>query len=252
MSHSPDNIQVSDKRSRRLRAVKAAFPRTVPVMAGYVFLGISYGVLMGTKGFPFYCPILMAFTIYGGSLEILAVSMLMSKFAPLQALIMSLLIQMRHLFYGISMLDKYRNMGWKKFPLIYGLSDETFAVNYMAEVPKEADRGWFYLWVTWLDRFYWVAGAAIGGILGNAIHFRADGLDFVMTTMFLVIFLDQWKKEDNHWSSLIGVLGSVACLLIFGADHFLLPTMACILILLTALRKPLSRRQKEETEADAK
>ena len=232
--------------------LKRALKDTVPVLTGYLVLGFGFGIIMKSNGFGIALTAAMSLLIYAGSMQYAAIGLMTGGASLLTVGLTTLMVNARHLFYGISMLDKYRNMGWKKFPLIYGLSDETFAVNYMAEVPKEADRGWFYLWVTWLDRFYWVAGAAIGGILGNAIHFRADGLDFVMTAMFLIIFLDQWKKEDYHWSSLIGVLGSVACLLIFGAAHFLLPTMACILILLTALRKPLSRRQKEETEADAK
>ncbi len=233
-------------------AFRFAFPKSLPVMAGYLFLGISYGILMATKGFAWYYPVLMAFTIYGGSLEFVAVSMLLSKFAPLEALVMALLIQARHLFYGISMLDKYKDMGWKKFPLIYGLSDETFAVNYSTEVPDHIDKGWFYLFITWLDRGYWVLGALLGALLGARLPGHTEGLDFVMTAMFVVIFLDQWKKEDRHWSSLIGVLASVACLLLFGADNFMLPAMAAILLLLTVFRKPIEKAYPKEEEKESR
>lgn len=153
------------------------------------------------------------------------------------------MIQARHLFYGISMLDKFKDMGWKKFYLIYGMCDETFSVNYTAGISEDCDRGWFYFFVTALNQLYWVGGATLGGLLGSLIHFNTNGLDFVMTAMFIVIFLEQWLKEKHHYSAWAGMLSSVACLLIFGADNFLIPTMICILVLLTAFRRPIERRE---------
>lgn len=230
-------------RSVITRSFRAAFPQTIPILAGFLFLGMAYGIYMNVQGFSFVYPMLMALVIFGGSLEFLAVEMLLSPFAPIQVLLVSLMIQARHLFYGISMLDKFKDMGWKKFYLIYGMCDETFSVNYTAGISEDCDRGWFYFFVTALNQLYWVGGATLGGLLGSLIHFNTNGLDFVMTAMFIVIFLEQWLKEKHHYSAWAGMLSSVACLLIFGADNFLIPTMICILVLLTAFRRPIERRE---------
>ena len=182
------------------RSFRAAFPCTIPMLAGFLFLGMAYGIYMNVSGFSFVYPMIMAAVIFGGSLEFLAAQMLLSPFAPLQVLMVSLMIQARHLFYGISMLDKFKDMGWKKFYLIYGMCDETFSINCTAEIPKDCDRGWFYFFVTLLNQLYWVGGATLGGLLGNLITFDTKGLDFVMTAMFIVIFLEQWLKEKHHFS----------------------------------------------------
>ena len=221
------------------RAFKCAFPYTIPIFAGFCFLGMTYGIYAKTSGFSFWYPLAMSIAIFGGSLEFLTVSMLLAPYAPVQVLLTALLIQARHLFYGISMLDKYKGTGWKKPYLIYGMCDETFSVNCTAKIPPDVDRGWFYFFVTLLDQIYWVAGATIGGILGGVLHFNTNGLDFVMTAMFVVIFMEQWIKDQRHVSQWIGLAAGVICLLFFGADHFLIPTMICILCALTALRKPL-------------
>ncbi|HIV16414.1 MAG TPA: AzlC family ABC transporter permease [Candidatus Alectryocaccobium stercorigallinarum] len=223
-------------------AFKYAFPYTIPIFAGFWFLGLTYGIYMNVSGFSFWYPLLMSITIFGGSLEFIAVSMLLAPFAPLQVFIMTLMIQARHLFYGISMLDKYKDTGWKKPYLIFGMCDETFSINYTANIPKDIDRSWFYFFVTLLNHFYWVSGATIGGIVGGLFTFNTEGLEFVMTAMFLVIFLEQWLKEKRHISEWTGLAASIVCLLVFGADNFLIPTMICVLIVLTALNKPLEKK----------
>ena len=228
------------------RALKCAFPHTIPIFAGFCFLGMTYGIYMKVSGFAFWYPMLMSLVIYGGSLEFVAVSMLLAPYAPMQAFLMTLMIQARHLFYGIAMLDKFRGMGWKKPYLIFGMCDETFSINCTAEIPENVDRGWFYFFVTLLNQIYWVLGATAGGLVGGLIRFNTEGRDFVMTAMFVVIFREQWRKEKRHDSAAVGMAASVVCLAIFGADNFLIPTMVCILAVLTALRKPL-----EQKEADA-
>lgn len=229
------------KQNIRRKAFIAAIPHTFPILAGFLFLGMAYGIYMNVSGFSVWYPMLMALTIFGGSLEFVAVTMLLGTFAPLQTLIMTLMIQARHLFYGISMLDKFKGLGWKRFYLIFGLCDETFSINYTADIPKNVDRGWFMFFVTLLNQFYWVAGATLGGLLGSLFTFNTEGLDFVMTAMFVVIFLEQWMKEKKHYTALIGVSASAVCLLLFGADSFLIPTMICILCLLTIFRKPIEK-----------
>jgi 4-azaleucine resistance transporter AzlC len=172
--------------------------------------------------------------------------MLLSPFAPVQVLIMTLLIQARHLFYGISMLDKFKDMGWKKFYLIFGMCDETFSINYTAKIPEDVDRGWFMFFVTLLNHFYWVSGATIGGLVGSLIHFNTDGISFVMTSMFVVIFMEQWMKEKHHISAYIGLGAALLCLLIFGADSFMIPTMILIIVLLAAFRRPFEKMEANE------
>lgn len=185
------------KQNIRRKAFIAALPHTFPILAGFLLLGMAYGIYMNVSGFSVWYPMLMALTIFGGSLEFVAVTMLLGTFAPLQTLIMTLMIQARHLFYGISMLDKFKGLGWKRFYLILGLCDETFSINYTADIPKDVDSGWFMFFVTLLNQFYWVAGATLGGLLGSLFTFNTEGLDFVMTAMFVVIFLEQWMKEKS-------------------------------------------------------
>ena len=226
----------------RLRALKAAFPHTIPIFAGFWFLGMAYGIFMNVSGFGFWYPMVMSLTIFGGSLEFVAVSMLLGSFAPLQTLMMALVLQARLVFYGVAMLEKYRGLGWKKFYLIFGLCDETFSINCSAEIPEGVDRGWFYFFVTLLNHFYWVSGSTIGGIIGSLLQFDTEGIGFVMTAMFTVILLEQWLKEKSHDSSLLGLGLSALCLVLFGADSFIIPSMICLLVLLTALRRPIERR----------
>jgi 4-azaleucine resistance transporter AzlC len=230
----------------RKKALKAAFPYTIPIFAGFWFLGLAYGIYMNVSGFSFVYPMIMSLIIFGGSLEFVAVEMLLSPFAPVQVLIMTLLIQARHLFYGISMLDRFKHMGWKKFYLIFGMCDETFSINYTAQIPEDVDRGWFMFFVTLLNHFYWVSGATIGGLIGSLINFDTNGISFVMTSMFVVIFMEQWMKEKHHISAYIGLGAATLCLFLFGADSFMIPTMIVIIVFLTALRKPLDKMEVNE------
>ena len=221
------------------KAFKAAFPHTIQILTGFCFLGLSYGIYMNANGFSFIYPMLMSMLIFGGSLEFVAVEMLLSPFAPVQVFFMALMIQARHLFYGLSMLSKFKGMGWKKFYLIFGMCDETFSINCSVDIPEDVDKGWFMFFVTLLNQIYWCVSATLGGIIGSYLPIDTSGISFVMTAMFVVIFLEQWIKEKNHFSSCLGVLASVICLMIFGADYFMLPTMAAIILVLTLSKKKL-------------
>ncbi len=223
------------------RSLRAAFPYTVPILAGFLFLGATYGIYMNVSGFSFLYPMLMSMTVFAGSAEFVAVSLLLSAFDPIQAFLMILMINARHLFYGVSLLEKYAGTGWKKFYLIFGMCDESFSINCSVDIPKNVDKGWFMFFVTILNQSYWVLGATLGGIFGSFINFNTEGLDFVMTAMFVVIFLEQWLKEKNHTSSLIGIGLSVVCLVIFGPDRFMIPAMLSIAGVLALVRKPLEK-----------
>ena len=226
------------------KAFLCAFPYTIPIFAGFWFLGMTYGIYMNVSGFSFWYPMLMSLMIFAGSVEFVAANLLLGFFDPLQAFVMTLMINARHLFYGISMLDKFRGTGWKKIYLIFGMCDESFSINYTANIPEDVDRGWFMFFVTLLNHFYWFFGATLGGIYGSFLHFNTEGLEFVMTAMFVVIFMEQWLKEESHTSSLLGLGLSVLCLAVFGADQFILPAMAAILAVLTILRKPMERGEE--------
>ena len=228
-------------KGQALKALKAAFPHTIPIFADFWFLGMTYGIYMNISGFSFWYPMLMSVTIFAGSMEFITVNMLLGAFSPFQALMMTLMINARHLFYGLSMLDKFKGMGWKKFYLIFGMCDESFSINYTADIPEDVDRGWFYFFVTLLNHFYWFFGATLGGIFGSFIHFSTEGLEFAMTAMFVVIFMEQWFKDKNHAASLFGLGISLLCLICFGADNFIIPAMMGILGVLTLLRTPLQK-----------
>lgn len=232
---------MQNKRTILKKAFFAAFPNTIPILAGFLFLGMTYGIYMNVSGFSFWYPCLMSLTIFAGSVEFVAVNLLLGAFHPIQALAMTLMLNARHLFYGISMLDRFRGLGLKKIYLIFGMCDETFSINYTAEIPPDVDRGWFMFFVTLLNHLYWFAGATLGGIFGSFITFNTEGLDFVMTAMFVVIFLEQWLKEERHESSILGIGLSILSLIAFGADGFLIPAMLSILAVLTLLRRPLEK-----------
>ena len=226
------------------RALLAAFPYTTPILAGFAFLGFAYGVYMNVMGFPFYYPFLLALVIFGGSLEFVAVSLLLAPFAPLATFLLALLIQARHLFYGLSFFDSSRGLGLKRFFLIYGLCDETFSIVFTAKrrLPKDVDRGWFMLWITWLNEGYWVLSALLGGLVGGMLPFDTTGLGFVMTAMFVVIFLEQWLHESCHATAMLGILAAGGSLALFGAQSFMVPAMVIILLALLRARRPLEQR----------
>ena len=230
------------KKKEIIKAFKAAFPHTVPILAGFLFLGITYGIYMHISGFSFVYPMLMSLLIFAGSVEFIAVNMLLGAFNPLQALFLTLVINARHLFYGISMLDKYKNVGFKKIYLIFGMCDESFSINYSAHIPYDVDKGWFMFFVTLLNHLYWVCGATLGGIFGSFITFDTKGLDFVMPALFVVIFLEQWLKEKDHTSSILGIVLSLGALALFGRDDFIISAMIAILIILTLFRKQIEKR----------
>lgn len=225
------------------KAFRAALPYSLPICIGFLFIAMSYGFLMRSRGFSVFYPMAMSAFIFAGSMEFVAVELLLSAYAPLHAFLLTLMVNARHLFYGISMLEKYKGMGWKKPYLIFGMCDETFSINCTVTPPEGVDRGWFMFFVTLLNQSYWVLSAMLGGIVGDVIPFNTEGLDFVMTAMFVVIFLDEWKKGKQHISALLGLGISALCLALFGATNFMLPTMVCILVVLTALRPALERRE---------
>ena len=227
------------------RAFRAAAPQTLPVFAGYWVLGLGYGIYVQSLGLPVWLPPLMGTVVYGGSLEFVLASLLLGSFAPVSAFLMALMIQARHLFYGLTMLQRYRGYGLRSAYMIFAMSDETFSITCSAEPPEGVDKGWFMFFITLLDQIYWVASAAMGAALGSVLPFSTEGVDFVMTAMFVVIFLNQWEKEKQHASAIIGIAAPLVCLRIFGSGSFLIPSMVCILVALLLLRRPIEAKESE-------
>ncbi|NLX64033.1 MAG: branched-chain amino acid ABC transporter permease [Clostridiaceae bacterium] len=221
----------------KFKALKAAFPYTIPVMTGYLFLGAAFGILLNSKGYHFGWAVLMSLFIYAGSMQFVAVNLLTSAFNPVYAFFITLIVNARHLFYGISMLKPFKGTGKFKPYLIVGLTDETYSILCSTEPPEGIDKTWFMFLVTLLNQIYWVTGSALGGLIGSLLTFNTTGIDFVMTALFTVIFINQWKAEKKHIPAITGVVVSVLCLLIFGPDNFIIPSMALIVLVLTMFRK---------------
>ena len=214
-------------------------------MVGYLFLGAAYGILMKVNGFGFGWVLAASVIVFAGSLQYLGITLLAGMVNPVYAFLMGLMINARHLFYGISMLDKFRDVKRGKLYLIFGLTDETFSVLCDENVPEWLDKGKVYLWITALDQLYWVAGSCLGVVIGSMLNFNTTGLDFALTALFVVIFVDQWKSQKDHRPALIGLLASVLCLMIWGASSFIIPAMILILGILTIHYKK-SEGQKGE------
>lgn len=205
-----------------------SFRASLPVMAGYLVLGIGFGVLMQEKGYSWFWAFVMSLTIFAGSMQYVAIDILSSGASLIAAALMTLMVNIRHIFYGLTMLEKYQDTGAKKPYLIFALTDETFSLVCSADLPEDVDRQRYYLYVSLLNQLYWVSGSVIGGVLSGAVSFNSAGIDFAMTALFVVIFVEQWEKTKLHIPAAAGVCISVVCLLLFGADGFLIPAMLAI------------------------
>ena len=214
-----------------------AFQNTLPIMAGYLVLGAGFGILLKTKGYGVVWAFLMSVFIYAGSMQYVAIDLLSGGATLISAALMTLMVNARHLFYGISMLDKYQDMGAAKPYLVFSLTDETYSLVCTGKVPAGADKRSYFLWVSLLDQSYWVIGSVAGSLIGGLITFNTTGIDFSMTALFVVVFVEQWRETKDHAGALVGVLASLLCLLIFGAESFLIPSMIAITVILTVLRR---------------
>lgn len=221
----------------KAKAFKAALPYTIPICIGFLFLGMSYGFLMRSKSFSFVYPMLTSLFIFAGSMEFITINLLLASFNPIYTLLLTIMVNARHIFYGISMLDKYKNCGYKKLYLIFGMCDESFSINCSITPPPDIDKGWFMFFVTLLNHIYWVSGATLGGLLGYVISFDTKGIDFVMTALFVVMFINQWEETENHISAIIGLICPFICLIIFGSQNFMLPSMALIILCFLLLKR---------------
>ncbi|MEE0772413.1 MAG: AzlC family ABC transporter permease [Anaerovoracaceae bacterium] len=218
--------------------IKKAFFNSLPVMAGYLCLGFGFGVLLENSGYGFVWAIVMSLTIYAGSMQYVAVDLLSGGATLIATALMTVMVNARHLFYGISMLEGYKDTGKLKPLLAFTLTDETYSLVCSRElIPEDVDRNKYYLCLSLMNQCYWIAGSAAGGLLGAAVSFDSTGIEFAMTSLFVIIFTEQWENAENHIPALIGILCTVACLLVFGSESFLIPSMICISMALLVMRR---------------
>lgn len=227
---------------------KEAFLATLPVLTGYLVLGMGFGIIMNSNGYGIIPSVAMAIFIYAGSMQYMAISLFTGGASLVTVAVTTLMVNARHLFYGISMIDKYRGMGAVKPYLIFALTDETYSLVCVDMNKTKEERKRFYSLVTVMDQCYWVTGCALGSIIGTLIPFDSTGIDFALTALFITVFTDQWLKSKNHVSAISGVVISVICLIIFGKSNFLIPAMIGITIALALLKKFTG---EAETDADA-
>jgi len=229
------------------KALAAAFPVTLPVLMGYLSIGIAFGLMLQGIGYNFIWAFFMSLTIYAGSGQYLAVTLLSTMAGLSTVALMTLLINFRHLVYGLSMLEKFRGMGWRKFYMIFSLTDETYALLAGTPAPVGVDPKNFYFSVAVLDHLYWIAGSVIGAVAGKLLEGKIsiEGIDFAMTALFIVIAVDQWRAYPRHLPALLGAGCTLACLVLIGAENMLLPALGLIVVLLLVLRARLEDRGEE-------
>lgn len=220
-------------------AFKAAFPVTLPVLTGFLVLGAAYGILMNSEGYGPLWSLLFGFIAFGGSMQFAAIPFLSGTFQPVQVFLLSLMVNARHMFYGLSMLDKYKGAGKLKNFLIYYMCDETFALNYSTQVPDGVEKKYFYFAITLLDLIYWAFSGFLGGVLGSLLVFNTTGLDFALTALFIALFIEQIKAKQSAICGAVGVLGAFLSLLLFGADNMVIPAMIIILAVLLGGRRKI-------------
>ena len=233
------------------KALAAAFPATLPVLLGYLAIGIAFGLMLEAIGYNFIWAFFMSLTIYAGSGQYLGVSLLAASAALGEVALMTLLINFRHLVYGLSMLEKFRGMGIRKLYMIFSLTDETYALLASAQAPVGVDPHNYYFSIAILDHCYWVVGSIIGGMLGAALPINTQGIDFAMTALFVVIAVDQWKSYKSHLPALIGAGAALLFLLLIGQEQMLLPALGVIVAALLALRDRLDEKPEQQQEVKA-
>ena len=217
--------------------LKKAFIATVPVLSGYLVIGLSFGVVLQSRGYGVLWSAAMSTFIYAGSMQFVAVELMSSAASLFTVALTTVMVNMRHVFYGLSMIDRYKNTG-KAWPyLIFALTDETYSLVCNPPEMKAEDEKSFYILVSVLDHIYWIAGSVLGSLLGSVLPFSTEGIDFALTALFVSVFMEQWQSTKDHVPALMGLGASVLCLLFFGPDSFLIPSMLLILLGLTLYRR---------------
>lgn len=220
---------------------KSAFPQTLPVLAGYVSLGIAFGILLRDAGYGVIYAFLMSLFVFAGSAQFLCVELLVANATLPQVAFLIFLLNFRHFFYGLTMISHYRNVK-NKWYLIFGLTDETYALLSANKIPSTVEKSDFYFAVTLLNHVYWISGSIIGSLVGALIPFDMTGIDFAMTALFAVLVVEQWKSHSKHFPAILGFSVSILSILIFGAENFIIPTLIIICVILLLFKNQLEEK----------
>lgn len=232
------------------QAIKAAFPLTIPVLLGYLSIGIAFGLLFEKAGYHIIWAFFMSLVVYAGAMQFIAVSFFYGGMGLIQIAIMTLVVNVRHIFYGLSFLERFCGMGKKKWYMAFALTDETYSLLCSVSVPANVDEKKFFFSVAFLNQSYWVIGSVIGSLAGTWITFDTTGMDFAMTALFLVIFIDQWKSYASHLPALIGLGSTIAALLVIGPGNLVIPSMILIVAALMLARKRIEEKIAHITEQE--
>jgi 4-azaleucine resistance transporter AzlC len=224
------------------KTLAEAFKTSAPIMVSYIVLGMGFGFLLQRAGFGPLWAFFMSVIIFGGTMQYVGVSLLAGPASYLTVALTSVMVQIRHLFYGISMIQKYKDEGARKWYLFYAVTDEVYAVLSGDSVPEGTDPGRYRMYVSLMCHSSWIFGSTLGAALGTVLAFDSTGMDFAMTALFITVYVEQWIDSKCHIPALTGLLGTAACRLLFGADLFLIPSMIIIVVVLTVMRKTITER----------
>ncbi|MBG9986990.1 AzlC family ABC transporter permease [Facklamia sp. DSM 111018] len=214
-----------------------AFKASLPISVAYFVLALGFGIMMQAKGYNWLWSLGTSIFVYSGSIQFMAPILLSSQAGLISTAILTLMVNFRLMFYGISQLERYKNVGWRKFYLIHSLTDETFSIVCNDHLPVDLNRKNYYLYVSMLNHFYWIVGGLVGNLVGDRLPFSTEGVDFALTALFFVVVLNQWEATDNHKPAIYGIIFSIIFFLIIGPNNFMLPTMmSVIMVLLTEKR----------------
>lgn len=225
------------------KLIKRAFLDTLPVMAGYMVLGFGFGLISAEKGYGVLWAIAMSAFIYAGSMQYVALDLLSGGATLITAAVTTLMVNARHLFYGITMIEHYKEMGKRKPYLIFSLTDETYSLLCSGKAPCGLPFKDYALIVSIFNQCYWVLGSFLGALVGSASAFNTKGVEFAMTALFITVFVEQWKSTKKHIPAIVGVASSVICLLVFGAKDFLIPSMILITLSLSFGKKIIDKEE---------
>lgn len=231
------------------KTVRAAFVKSLPVMAGYLALGFGFGVLLAQAGYGPIWALAMSVTIYAGAMQYLAVDLLANQATLAATAIATFMVNARHIFYGVTMIEKYRNAGKYKPYIVFGMTDETYSLTCDGKAPDGLDFPRFAFWLTLFDHSYWIVGCVVGALVGTLVEFDSRGVDFAMTALFVAVFVEQWKGTRRHRPASVGVAVSILALFAFGPDNFLIPATLGICAVLIGGRRFFETKKEKETTA---
>ena len=222
--------------------IRKAFLKSLPVMAGYVVLGIGFGILLQHAGYGVLWSVAMAVLIYAGSMQYVGIGLLAGGAGILTTVLTTVMVNARHLFYSISMIDRYKSAGKYKPYMIFALTDETYSLLCDGETPDQEHADLYRFLVSLFNQLYWITGCLLGSLLGALLPFSTAGIEFSMTALFITSFTEQWLRTRDHIPALTGLLATLLCLVVLGPEHFLIPAMLLITLVLTLLRDRLGRK----------